>query len=205
MQTQNQWTNKQTESPFTQNYVLREIQTKEAIEINAIKQTLSEYSESTVSLNEAIAFTHNLQDKRERLERKIIILPKIKSSRIHFVTKKLKMMENNPVKYILQFKVVDYFNQYLKERKPIEGLQSEYASSEEQKLIKKNAKQLSIDDVMQAGLEAFYIRDFYLAIHHFDKVLSHYPKDLNAKFYSALSCYKLKDYDKTIELLQTVA
>lgn len=192
-------------SPFTEDYVLNEIQTKKAIEIKAIKQTLSEHSESTVSLTEAIDFTPSVQDKKERLERKIIILPKIKSPKIHFVPRKLKIMENHPVKYILQFKVVDYFNQYLKERKPVEGLQSEYASTEEQQLIKKNAKQLSVDDVLQAGLEAFYIRDYYLAIHHFDKVLSHYPEDLNAKFYSALSCYKLKDYDRTIELLQAVA
>lgn len=194
------------ESESAETYVIKEIQAKKAIEIQKIKATFNEFSNSTISLSQVadlkpVAEIHD----NKRLQKKIIMIPKKESPKIIFIPKRLKKVENHSVKYILQFKVVDYFNEYLSGREYLNGLQSEYASAQEQELLEKNAKTITVDDVLQAGLEAFYKRDYYLAIHHFDKILTHYPDDLNAKFYSALSCYKLKDYDTTIKLLQDVA
>lgn len=187
-------------------FIIKEIQAKKAIEIQKIKSTYKEFSESTISLSQAADIKPVKEvDKKERLQKKIIMISKLKPAKMIFIPKRLKKVENHSVKYILQFKVVDYFNEYLQKREYLSGLQSEYADPQEQELLEKNSKTISVDDVLQAGLEAFYKRDYYLAIHHFDKILIHYPEDLNAMFYSALSCYKLKDYDAAIKTLQEVA
>lgn len=191
---------------LVEEYILEEIKPKQAIEIAAIKQTLSEFSSTTITLDDIEKMKiGNESETRERLERKIITIPRLINPKLRFIPKKINEGSNHPVKYILKFKVVDYFQEYLKEKETLRGLQSEYSSVQEQDLLNKNIKQVKVDDVLQAGLEAFYKRDYYLAIHHFDKILSHYPEDLNALFYSALSCYKLKDYTRTISKLQLVA
>lgn len=113
------------------------------------------------------------------------------------------------VKYIENYKVVDYSDEYtaviLPEAKniPAQFENSEKAKEAESEL-QLQTKNLMYDDILSEGLANLEAKNYTAALEKFNLILKNYPGDLNAVFYTGLIYYHLGNYDIAMLNFNTV-
>ena len=201
-------------------YMAPAMDVTDSIDKVAVKETYEEFKDSPLSLfnsknnakkEEDILIPEiNSSNKKERLERKLVIQPMINDTSIFFSKKRHTTIYNHPVKYILNFKCIDYSQEYSKLKPVFSGLEPQF---EPHKLRTETYPDMtepvvvsfSVEEIMEEAFEAFALRNYKLAIHKFNLILDHYPNDLNAKFYKGLSYYEMGKYEEGIRFLKIVA
>lgn len=200
-----------------ENYLAPEIDIQDSIEKEQVKTSVSEYKDSPLSLfnvypkKEEEINTHVDQTsskKKEILEKKIIIQPMISDTAIFFSKQQHTLIYNHDVKYLLQFKCVDYTQEYNKMQPILSGLEARkphFRSEQYPDMTDERVQEFSVDFLLKEGFKAFLKRNYKLAINKFNLVLEHYPEDLNAQFYKALSYYEMGHYNESVKILRRVA
>lgn len=107
------------------------------------------------------------------------------------------------VKYLENYKVVDYSEEYTPETMPeIKSIPAQFENSEKAKEVqselKLQTKNIMYDDILKEGLADIEAKNYAGALEKFDLILKNYPGDLNAVFYSGLTYYHTGNYDKAL-------
>jgi len=110
-------------------------------------------------------------------------------------------------KYVNDLKVLDYSEEYefdYELKKSVEGnsLSPDFATKEDKvvskKELEKSIVEITYNDVLEAATKSYTNKEYTNAIAKFNTILKTHPNDVNAHFYTAMSFYQLKDYNKAL-------
>jgi TolA-binding protein len=142
-----------------------------------------------------------------------IILPPVSPSDFNTLPEELPVTKNTMailITKILNYKVADYsaFRAENWEKFSVDdiGVQAKFASIEEKNQYLKENPEKSIPyiEYITRCIKAYDDDKYKLSIDRFSSILEEYPDDVNGLFYSGMSHFNLKEFDKAISYFTKV-
>jgi hypothetical protein len=113
-------------------------------------------------------------------------------------------LEEFPVIYVHELKVADYRTAHTAPEFILPGILSGTPAAMETKRDAKDeaGKQLTYQEFLSRALNAFSKKDYKNSLVMLERIAEKYPRDENAKFYSALCMYNLGKWDKAAAMFR---